>query len=102
MITADLGVDVPLQLVLSDGATGLFPQATIYDSLGIAAATVNLTHTANGLYQGTFLAADNDTIGKFSILYVVYSDAGHTTVDETYDRVDEDLDVTVGGKAAGG
>ena len=102
MIVADLGVDVPLQLVLSDGATGLFPQVTIYNSAGAVAGTVNLSHTANGLYQGTFLAADNTAVGKFSVLFIIYSDVGHTLVDETYDRVDEDLDVTVGGKAAGG
>lgn len=73
-----VGIASPLPLVLSDGATGFYPQAQVYFA-GSVVATVPLTYVAGsqGLYQGTWTPAE---AGDHPVVYTVYSDAGHTTV----------------------
>ena len=93
MIEVITGDTVLLELVLADGDTTRFPQAEIYDSAGVAivASPVNLSHVADGLYQGTFTAP---AIGGYSIIYITYSDALHTTLVGNIERVSEHMRVT--------
>ena len=93
MIEVITGDTVLLELVLADGDTTRFPQAEVYDSAGVAivASPVNLSHVADGLYQGTFTAP---AIGGYSIIYITYSDVGHTTLVGNIERVSEHMRVT--------
>ncbi len=88
MIEAVTGASLVLELVLADGSTTRFPRATVYDSAGALHATVNLTHVATGLYQGSYTPA---VAGHFSAIFIVYTDAGHTTVANQYDREAEHI-----------
>lgn len=94
MLSVVVGEDVVLDLALADGDTGSFPQAIVYNSAGAVVATVNLSHVADGLYQGTFLGADNSVLGIFAAHFIVYQDPGHTITANKYDRVSEDLVVS--------
>lgn len=92
MIEVSPGANVLLPLSLADGAGGFFPQAEVYDSAGtaIAGSPFDLTHVARGLYQALFAAP---VAGDYSVVYVVYSDAGHLTLAAQYARADEHLRV---------
>ncbi len=87
-ILAQPGQTVPLPLVLEDGNTTRFPQAKVYDGIGsaIPLATVNLVHTDGGYYFGSWLVP---SAARFTVVYTVYSDSGHTTLDSAYGK-DED------------
>lgn len=76
MLLGRVGQSKLLELTLSDQDTGKFPQAEIYNSSGSLVTTINLTHVAKGQYQGAWASP---TLGSFSILYLVYNEAGHTT-----------------------
>lgn len=93
MIEVITGDTALLELVLADGDTSRFPQAEIYDNAGVAigASPVNLSHVADGLYQGTLTAP---AVGGYSIIYLTYSDAGHTTLVANIERVSEHMRVT--------
>jgi len=93
MIEVITGDTVLLELVLADGDTTRFPQAEVYDNAGaaIVASPVNLSHVADGLYQGTFTAP---AVGGYSIIYITYSDVGHTTLVGNIERVSEHMRVT--------
>lgn len=86
-----------LELMLADGDTGMFPRATVYNDAGALQATIDLTHVALGLYQGLWTSP---TAGHFSVAFVVYSNSGHTTVSNKYDRTAEHVLVVAGGGIA--
>jgi hypothetical protein len=67
----------PIRLQLGDGATGLYPIARIRNQSDQIVADVVLTHIANGFYTGQFVASEP---GVFSAVYMIYTDAGHTTL----------------------
>lgn len=73
-----LGDQIPLRLQLSDGAAGMFPRAVVYKADGTIHATADLAHIANGLYGNTAQTMPNSAY--VSAVYLVYSDAGHTTL----------------------
>lgn len=79
-----LGQEVPLALQLSNGATNKYPQARMFDDSGaeLSGSPVTLTHVGSGLYK----AANFVMPAKPFIVaqYLVYSDAGHTTLDADY------------------
>ncbi len=77
-----------LELKLADGDTTKFPQVIVYTDAGATEATVNLSHVANGIYQGTY-TPNNE--GHFSASYIVYNDGAHTQVANKYDRVGEHI-----------
>jgi hypothetical protein len=82
MSSAVVGTARALELQLSDGTAGLFPQAEVYPSnWAVPLATVSLADLGGGLYSAnyTFTSAS-----QYFIKYRVYSDAGHTTPDTTY------------------
>jgi len=79
-----LGQEVPLALQLSNGATNKYPQARMFDDSGaeLSGSPVTLTHVGSGLYKAsTFLMPSKPFIVA---QYLVYSDAGHTTLDTDY------------------
>lgn len=67
-----------LKVQLYDGASGLFPLATIYLPDKSVYATLALTEAANGLYvgDGSVLMPDEDSV---IAQYEVFTDSGHTT-----------------------
>lgn len=79
-----VGDQIPLQLQLFDGATGKFPQAVVKDATGtaISGSPFDLAHVANGHYSN--LTAVMPSTAFVTIQYLVYSDAGHTTLDTGY------------------
>jgi hypothetical protein len=77
-----VGQVTKLTLMLDDGATGLFPQALVYRN-GTLDATVNLSHLANGRYSGDWTPAQ---VVDHDVVFIVYSDAGHTTLATAYTR----------------
>lgn len=97
MLEVETNATVLLELSLADGDATKFPRARIYNSAGTEQtgapfnSPVDLSHVANGLYQATTTAAA--AAGKFSVHYVTYQDAGHTTVSNKFARVGEDLRV---------
>jgi hypothetical protein len=91
MLKFVVGDSVPLSLQLDDGAAGLYPRAIIYLSGGVVpVTTANLVDLGSGRYESSWVAT---TVGVYTITYVVYSDAGHTTVDASYSRECEVLEV---------
>lgn len=91
MTTGLVGDALLLELGLSDGNTGKFPQATVYDDGGAVEATVDLDHVADGLYQGAYVPTN---LGHFSAFYIVYNEVGRTTVAAEYDRTVDHVLIT--------
>jgi hypothetical protein len=89
MLLATVNEPVTLSMLAGDGNASLFGQARLYSQVGVLAATVNLNHVAEGLYQGTYTSAIE---GQFNIVYQFYSNTGRT-VDAGYDLNGEFLDV---------
>lgn len=87
-----VGEDVPLSLVLGDYATDLYPRVRVYlaDTL---VDSVDLTHVANGYYTAAWEVA---AVGTYSLVYDVYTDAGHTTLSDDYEPAMETLQAFAG------
>jgi hypothetical protein len=80
-----LGEDVPVFVQLEDGATNQFPRALVYDPDENLLQTIDLDHSANGLYvPGTPYVMPNEDYIR--IVGIVYSDSGHTTLNTGYGR----------------
>jgi predicted nucleotidyltransferase len=77
---------VPIELQLGDGAIDLFPQAWVFDDDGNLLATINLVYDANSWYYPlvSYLMPNKVFI---SVVYIVYTDAGHTIISNKYERV---------------
>lgn len=73
-IPATVGGSVTLAMVLSDGTTGRYPQAEIYDGASLE-ATIDLIDLGQGRYEGSWTPT---AVGAFTALFNVYNDAGHT------------------------
>jgi len=94
-IAVVLGSPLPLSLTLPDGASGLFPQAVVYDSADapVAGSPFDLTEVgATGRY--TNAAFTPGAFGTFAALFIVYSNAGHTVEATTYARDQDSFTVT--------
>lgn len=88
------GNTLPLKAVLSDGETNLYVRATIYAPDLTILTTKNLPHVSNGIYaESTYLPL---VTGLFTVLYVVYDDAGYTTENTDYPRVSDTFFVVNG------
>lgn len=83
-------IQTTLSLALPDGDTAQYPRALVYDPSGSLDATVDLSHVANGLYQGNWTSSAKDA---HVALFIVYSDSGHTTENTSYPRTQEIIDV---------
>jgi len=89
LIKCEPGDTIILQNAIGDRVTTLYPRTRIYDSGGNLVDTVDLTHTANGLYQNTYTV--DGTYKQLIVHHIVYSDSGHTTVDENYSSANTDI-----------
>lgn len=77
------GVSVALTMNLDDGATGLFPRAFIWSN-GSLETSVDLVHVGLGRYSAPWTPG---IIPKnYDALFLVYTDAGHTTESAVYTR----------------
>lgn len=76
-LDVELGAATRLALLLADGATGLFPRATIYNGSMVPVAAVDLPHTGLGIYRAPWTPPYP---GLFNVVYRVFSDAGHTSL----------------------
>ena len=94
MIEVEAASAVLLELALKDGSVNFYPRAEVYDSASSLVTTVNLAHVAGGLYQGTLPA---QAVGQYSVIFLTYSDPGHTTL-AGFERVSEHIQwvLTVG------
>lgn len=75
---------IPLVLQLFDNATNKFVRAVVRDNSGvqISGSPFTLAHQANGLYiNGSALMPNKPFI---SVQYLVYDDAGFTTLSSTH------------------
>ena len=81
------GSDLPLTLALEDGATGKFPQVTLFSPIGTILSTHDLPHVGLGVYTaaGVVMPAQDFV----TALYIIYDDAGHTVESATYLRSSE-------------
>jgi len=88
-----LSESVTLFLQLSDEDTGQYPQATIINSNGNIIITKDLTPITgvDGKYSTNYVF---QVLGDYSIKYAVYSDAGHTILNNKYQLGDETIRVT--------
>lgn len=73
-IPASINQSVTLAMVLSDGTTGLYPQAEIYDGATLI-DTIDLDDLGQGRYEGSWTPT---VVGTYSSLFNVYQDASHT------------------------
>ena len=96
MVTGFAGDNLLVELVLPDGNTGKFPQVEIYNAAGTLQDTLDLTHTASGLYQVEW--TNTDTEGHYSAIFITYNNAGHTIESGKHERVaDHIFLITPGG-----
>lgn len=78
-------------MTVEDGNTGLFPRVRVYDDAGAFVQAVDLSHVGFGKYQ----APANATLplGKYGLLFLVYTDAGHTVLSADYAQGDGQVTV---------
>jgi len=91
MISADVGVSTPLELMLFDGAANKGVLARIRTTSGVVVDTVALAHIGDGLYTTSWIPR---TTGYFHVVYIVYTNATYSLEDRTYSRVTEPYRVT--------
>jgi hypothetical protein len=88
MLRATTNEDIPLQVLASDGNTGLFAKVDLYRD-GVVVETISLPHLSNGLYGATYSPTQD---GYLSAIYVFFYDAG-LTVEADYDHESELIEV---------
>lgn len=83
-----VGDTLYLSLVVSGDAGAVFPRAVLEDEAGAAlvASPIDLAHVSNGRYTGQAVMPDVDEV---FVNYLVYSDAGHTTLDPLFDQAQD-------------
>lgn len=83
-----VGDTVPIELQVADGAIDQYPRALVYSEASVLLITIDLAHDNQGNYSGnTYVMPDNEFV---KVVYIVYSDSGHTTLNVDYER---DLEV---------
>jgi hypothetical protein len=92
MITADVGVATPLEIMLFDGAVGKGVRVTIRTTAGTLLSTHTLTHIGEGLYTGLWTPPAN---GYYHANYIVYTTPAFTVIDRSYSRLTETYRVSV-------
>ena len=86
MISADIGVSTPLELMLFDGQVTKGVRVFVRTTGGAFVAGINLTHIGEGLYTGNWIPA---ATGYYHANYIVYTDGTLTTEDYLYSRTTE-------------
>jgi len=88
MILVELTNPLPLSLTLPIAASGLYPQALIYDTANTLKSTEDLTEVGStGRYTDTSYTPVIEEI--YHAHFIVYTDAGHTTESVVYGRAEE-------------
>lgn len=89
MILGFRDAEVTISVKLSDGDSGLYPQAHIIHD-GVVVNTVDLAPVAgvNGVYTGVW---GGGALGEYIIDYTIYEDASHTIISSDYDQGGEQL-----------
>ena len=82
-----VGDEVPVSLLLVDGATDQYPQAEVRDNEDTLLTTLDLAHVAEGLYRPAAYTMPNETF--VLVTYITYSDADHTTENTNYLRAQD-------------
>lgn len=77
LIIATPGEVVQLSITLEDGATTLFPKASVINAAGATVAAISLTHIAFGMYQGNHTVLSS---AQFTVVYEVFSNVGRTVL----------------------
>jgi hypothetical protein len=85
MLCLFVGDDVPIRLLLDDGASNQYPQAVITDGDGNVLTTLTLSHEANGVYKPSSEYSMPDEV-FITAVYIVYTDVGHSTESAVYPR----------------
>ena len=88
MLIATVGESIPLVLLTEDGNSSVYPRVFIFDSSGLAVATLNLSHISLGYYQVNWTVPTDD---RYTLIYLVYSDAGFTQINQDYSRSTEQV-----------
>ena len=83
MISADIGVSTPLELMLFDGATDKFVRVRIRTTTGVLVDTIDLAHIGEGLYTAIWTPGAG---GYYHANSTVYSEVTCTTEDLIYSR----------------
>lgn len=80
-----VGETLRLNLQLSDGSTAQFPRVVLRDSAGaaISGSPADLSHIGGGLYENSSVSFPAST-NIVTAQYTVYSDSGHTTINNNY------------------
>jgi len=101
-IQVAVGSAVPLTLQLPDGATDKYVQAVVRDPAGdeLDDSPVNLAHVGEGLYTDDSVSMTSDNF--VTVTYLVYSDAGYTTLDDDYSHGFDIVQNQAGGGGGGG
>ena len=89
MLLATPNRPVPLHAIASDGASGLYCTAKIFDATGTQVASIPLTYTSNGLYVGAYTPTQ---VGVYTVLYQLFKDSARTQ-SAGYDQEAETIDV---------
>lgn len=79
-----VGDTVPIELQIADGATNQYPRALVYSEASALLITIDLAHDNQGNYSGNTYVMPNNEFVK--VVYIVYSDSGHTTLNTDYER----------------
>ena len=83
-----IGEEVPISLLLADGATDQYPQAEVRDNDDTLLTTLDLGHVAGGLYVPAAAYPMPDEVFLL-VTYITYSDAAHTTENTDYARAQD-------------
>lgn len=84
-----VGDTVKIDVLIPDGGSGLYPQATLLDAANtpLGVSPLDLSYVSGDLYSATFVMPSTD---KVTATTIVYSDSGHTTPDTNYEpTIDE-------------
>lgn len=91
-ITYSEGEIPNFSVTLTDGATDQFVRAYVYNYDKTLKETVDLTFSAHGEYIGTATSAY--THNSYTVVYEVFSDSGHTTLNQDYWITEDNLYIT--------
>lgn len=86
MPQVQINATYPLRAQLEDGNSAQFPRAAIYDASATLIGGADLSSVNNGLYAGTYTF---NATGFYTVVYTIYSDAGHTIINPAYSRTEE-------------
>lgn len=97
-LNVKLGEALPLSWTAPDGASGLFPQAFVFDSANnsVAGSPFDLSEVASDGRYTAQTTPDEFTpgvVGTFTALYVAFSDGAHTIEDTSYERDQDSFSV---------